>query len=571
MNKPLKRLLPLLLILVIIASVAWYLFIYDRAFTQDFLLQQARYFDDRGDHTTAAWIYDLTYRYSGGDEAVAIELSQLFKEYGNYTKAEATLANAIADGGTAELYIALCKTYIEQDKLLDAVTMLDNITDPAVRQQIDALRPAKPAATPAPDYYSQYINVTFDTPEGALYLTTDGSYPTVANPFTGELTLEAGETVIKALAMNDLGLVSPLGVYGYTVSGVIEVVTLTDPQMDAAVRKALGVEADTQIFSNDLWNVLTLELPEGAASYKELSRIPYLQSLTITGSQTASLEGLGSLSNLTELVIRDSYLKTSDLQLIASLPNLKKLTLSNCGLSGIQALAGAKGLTYLDLSDNSIGDFTALSSMTALQHLDLSHNALTDLSAITSLPTLQWLDVSYNSLTTIEAVAACSGLTYLDLSYNTVPVLTGVENMRNLSVLKAASNGLSDISPVSGLTKLTELDVSDNLLTDITCLSPLNALEHLLFPRNQVTALPAWSKECRLVTLDATNNLLTNVDVLSGFEQLNYVLADYNQITNIDSLRFCRNLVKVSVFENPITDVSLVTDVGIIVIHNPLN
>ena len=46
MKKAAKFLIPLILGLLIIASIFWYLFIYDRAFTRDTLLQQARQTSD---------------------------------------------------------------------------------------------------------------------------------------------------------------------------------------------------------------------------------------------------------------------------------------------------------------------------------------------------------------------------------------------------------------------------------------------------------------------------------------------------------------------------------------------
>ena len=42
MKKAVRIFIPLLLVLVILASVAWYLFVYDREFTRDSLLSQAR-------------------------------------------------------------------------------------------------------------------------------------------------------------------------------------------------------------------------------------------------------------------------------------------------------------------------------------------------------------------------------------------------------------------------------------------------------------------------------------------------------------------------------------------------
>ena len=42
MKKATRFLVSLMLLLLIIASIIWYLFIYDRAFTRDTLLTQAR-------------------------------------------------------------------------------------------------------------------------------------------------------------------------------------------------------------------------------------------------------------------------------------------------------------------------------------------------------------------------------------------------------------------------------------------------------------------------------------------------------------------------------------------------
>ena len=121
MKKFMKFLVPMLLSALIIASCFWYLFIYDRDFTRDTLLSQARYQDMYGNSRLSAWFYDAAYKFSGHDENVAIELANQYKQSGNYTKAEVTLNQAIRNNPTPELYTALCKAYVEQDKLLDAV------------------------------------------------------------------------------------------------------------------------------------------------------------------------------------------------------------------------------------------------------------------------------------------------------------------------------------------------------------------------------------------------------------------------------------------------------------------
>ena len=565
-----KRILPILMILVIFASLAWYLLIYDVDFTRDALVQSARFFDGQGNHSVAAKLYDLAYIQSGGDADVAIELAEQFKESGNFTKAEVTLSKAIADGGSAKLYIALCQTYVQQDKLLDAVTMLDNIADPAIREEIYAQRPAAPTATPEPNYYSQYINVTL-TYDGELYLSTDGQYPSIQDaPSTGSLTLQGGETILYALSIGKNGLVSPLSILGYTISGVIEEVEFSDPTIEALIRQQLQVSAEATIHTNDLWPITSLTIPEGAASYEDLSYLPYLQSLTIQGSSADSLAPLSALRQLTELTITDSQVKNTDLLTIAGLPALQKLTMRNCGLSSIENLQSAINLQHLDLGSNSIRNISALSFMKNLTSLNLSHNALTSLNSLSPLTDLQELDVSYNSLVSILPISGCTQLTKLNISNNSIVTLSGMEKMTALTELDLSANRISDVSDLTICLGLKQLNLADNKLTDISALSVLKGLQYLDFARNQVTTLPAWSKDCALVHIDGSNNQLVTIASLAGYEYLNYVYMDYNQITSVDALAACHDLIKVSVYGNPVTDVSALTDMSIIVNYNPL-
>ena len=281
MKRTLKRIFPLLLVIVVICSIAWYLFVYDRDFTRDMLLSSARYFDERGNHDFAAWLYKQAYLQSDNNEHVAIELAEQFKGIGNYTQAETTLAGAIADGGSAELYIALCKTYVEQNKLLDAVTMLDSISNPQVKAELDALRPKIPEVNYQPGSYTQYITLSFTSEGGTLYTTTDGLYPSLKNaPSSGEITLVSGENTIFALVVGDNGLVSPLAIYGYVVVDVIEEVTLQDPMIDALVRQQLGMGSDTTLYSNDLWKITELAIPDGLGGLLKMLKVPVIMVTT---------------------------------------------------------------------------------------------------------------------------------------------------------------------------------------------------------------------------------------------------------------------------------------------------
>jgi Leucine-rich repeat (LRR) protein len=571
MKRALKRLLPILLGIVVILSLLWYLFIYDPGFTQDMLLKHARYFDSKGNYGIATWLYDQAYRQSGNDDQVAIELAQQYKSHGNYTKAEYTLSNAIADGGSVDLYIALCKTYVEQDKLLDAVTMLDNIMDPNIRAQLSELRPAAPLVTPDPGFYSQYLTISVTADVDRLLLSTDGSYPSVKTDLSnGNHTLVSGENTIYALCIADNGLVSPLSMFGYTVGGVVEAVTLENPVLEQMVRQQLELLAGEPLYSNLLWDIKTLTLSQDAVSGKDLAWFTKLESLTIQGSNEENLDFFANFKNLKELFLVDCMVSQKDLETIAALPSLERLALVSCNISNISALSEAKRLSYLDLKDNAIRDVIPLSFSTGLVHLDLSHNILTNLNALSSLTALEYLDVSYNLLTSVTPLSSCTALSALNISNNEITSLSGMDSLSLLKSLKAGFNRISEVDELVSCTGLTDLNLSNNTLTDISKLSALEKLEYFDFSHNQVSAIPIWKQDCALITIDGSYNQITTVGTLTGLANLNYVLMDNNQITSVNSLVDCPYLIKVSVFDNPVDDVSELLKISVIVNYNPI-
>ena len=570
MKSSLKKAVPIMLAILILVSILWYCFVYDRDFTRDMLLNQARYQSIHGNARLASWFYDLAYRHSNNDEAVAIELANQFKSVGNYTKAEYTLSNAIADGGTVDLYIALCKTYVEQDKLLDAVTMLDNVSDPEIRAQLQTMRPEAPASDPAPGFYNQYISVSLRQTGGTLYYTMDGEFPSIDDvPYSEPITLPAGETTIRAVTVADNGLVSPLATLGFTVGGVIEPVSFDDPAIEAAIREILAVGDETVIYSNQLWTITAFTVPAEAKTLDDLSRLPYLESLSINGQSPDSLRFLSGQNNLKELDLSGCRFPAEELSVLSSLPALQSLNLSDCGLSTVAGLENAQNLTSLNLSNNTVRKLEPLSGLFSLRTLDLSHNALTNLSALSGLTNLQTLDVSYNSLSSIAPIAACGNLEALYVENNALSNLSGADNLSALTVLRASSNNLTDVTVLSACVNLTELSVAKNSLTDISALSTLTRLEVFDFSYNEITALPAWPDGCALRVIDGSYNALESLSNLKNMQNLTHVYMDYNALTSVAALENCSRLVLVNVYGNKIDNVKMLTDQDIIVNYDP--
>ncbi len=576
MKKTLRILIPVILVAAIILCSAWYLLIYDKQFTKEMLLSCARFSDERGNSAVASWFYNLAYANSDNNESIAIELANQYKKAGNYTKAENVLANAIADGGNVELYIALCQTYIEQDKLLDAVNMLDSIANPQIKNQIDKLRPAVPTPPedlPAGKTYNSYIHVPLSASDGTVYYSIGQQYPSLtATKYTEPIRMEKGLNRIRALTIKD-GLVSKLADYSYTVGGVIEAVTFQDPEIEAAVRKELMFGDSVQIYTSDLWNITTFTVPEDAKNYDDLQHMIYLENLTITGGVSEQLYHIAALKDsIKQLYISQTDIAIDHLQIISGFPKLTTLTLSDCGLTSISALSGATKLTYLDISNNTVRNLEPLRSLTALQTLNLSENAIVDLSALSDLSVLESLDVSNNDLTSLSAICGLSKLNYLKAYHNRISDLGDIDQLSALTYLNLGENEVTDISKIALCLNLIDLDISRNSLTDISALSSLVALQYFNFSDNRIAVLPQWTVDCKLITIVGSNNLISDLENLSGLRQLNNVDLNYNtDLKDITPLTSCPSLIRVDVFGTKVSNVKPLRDMGVIVSFSQVN
>ena len=566
MKRIFKRILPIILSLVIICSAIWYLFVYDRGFMQDILLGCARYLEQDGNHAIATWLYNQAYLHSGNDAKVIIELSERFKKIGNYTQAEVVLSNAIAENASADLYVALCKTYVEQDKLTDAVRMLDNITNPQIKAELDSMRPAVPVAAPAPGYYTQYMNVTISGSENdRIFVATDGDFPSVKDTYTEGITLVGGENKIYVIAVDEQGLVSEPAYFSYIVGGVIEEVTISDPALDKLFRDLLYLADGDKLFSDDLWEIKSLTVPKDVTDLSDLSRLAFLEHLVIEDINFEGLQMLSSLTRLKDLTIRNCPLSATALATIGNLPNLETLTLNNCSLSNISGLSNAKHLKYLDISGNAISDLSPLSFLENLSVLNASSNALTSLSPLSALKNLTELDVSYNSLVSLAPLATCPKLSMLSATNNRIASIPVFDDPSVLTALNLADNELTNLDTLPNYICLETLDLSRNQISDVSKLSEMRLLSIVNLSHNNITTLPSWSTGCELVELDASYNKITSVAPLGGLGKLNYVTLDYNKITNINPLADCHMLVRVSVYGNSVRDVSKLTAMSVIV------
>ena len=567
----LQRTVTILLALAVLGCAVWYLFVYDRDFTRDMLVSQARYLDDAGHHELAALFYDYAYHHADNDASVALELAEQYKEVGNFTKAEFTLTKAISKNPTVELYVALCQTFVEQDKLIDAVRLLDQISDPALKQELNALRPSVPAVSLAPGFYSEYINVELADQTGTILFSTDREYPSLEDDrYAAPIVLPLGETTVYALCIGENGLLSPLGVYGYTIGGVIEKVTFEDPFIEAEIRKILEVDEGTAVYTDDLWTITALAVPENATAYSDLSKLTALKTLSLYNADPNSLGFLKDLPQIEDLTIFNSELNQSTLNAISAMTGLTRLTLAQCSLSNLSFLSSLSQLSYLDLSYNFVKDLTALTELNKLEALYLPYNAVVDLTPLSVLTNLRILNVSHNSITSILPVCSNRNLEELNVSNNLLTGLADLDLLPKLAKLTASHNSLSSITVLGRCYALTELDISNNGIVDISSLATATSLRKLNCSHNRISDLPEWSSSCGLIILDSSYNNISDVTGLGLLYGLNKVNLDYNpELSSVEALARCSNLIEVNLFGTKVTDVSMLTSQSVIVNYNP--
>lgn len=569
MKRALVKILIFLLVLSLLAGAAWYLLMGNPQFTAGVLSHFGQSAMGGQHYSSATRWYKWANQLDPSNQEISLDLAEAYRASGNYTKAEFTLANAIAVGSSADVYLKLCQVYVEQDKLLDAVTMLDQIADPAVKAQLDAQRPTAPTADLESGYYSDYMELNLSASTGTLYVNTQGEFPSLEDAYTGPISLGQGESTIWAVAVQEDGLVSSLSTFNYTVAGVVEPVQLSDSALDRDVRELLSRSATSELTTADLWGITELTFPEDGTDLSDLAYFTGLTSLTIHNLADADLSFLDSCTALEHLDLSGTVIDASYLPLIGALPNLQTLNLSGCSLSTLSGLETASTLTELDASVNSISDLTPLSGCAGLTKLDLHQNAVTGISALSGMSGLTWLNLESNALQNLAPVSLCTGLQYLNVSNNNLTALAGIDGLTALTELDASYNALSSIAGIGSCTQLVTLDLSNNVLDTMDDLASLVKVETMDVSYNDILTIPDFPDDAALVSFNGCHNFFEDVSGLAGLGSLNYVYLDYNNVSDVNILSSCPLLIQVNVFRTNVSDISDLQDMDVIVSYNP--
>ena len=207
------------------------------------------------------------------------------------------------------------------------------------------------------------------------------------------------------------------------VEEAVEVVSIPDANLAAAIREALELPAGAAITADAMRKLTELDARgRGIADLTGLEGAVNLRALDLGGARSdnewrenliSNLLPMASLTNLESLGLGNTAV--SDVSALASLTQLKWLNLQRTGVSDVSALANLTNLETLDLDFTAVSDVSALASLTQLRRLDLYKTDVSDVSALASLTNLETLDLEDTAVSDVSAPASLTQLKTLDL------------------------------------------------------------------------------------------------------------------------------------------------------------
>jgi len=182
-----------------------------------------------------------------------------------------------------------------------------------------------------------------------------------------------------------------------------------------------------------------------------------------------------------------------------------------------------KGIGYLtNLETLRIKDQRQLSSLegldgrlTKLDALEVSYSGITSIKEVANLPSLVYLTFDGDKIRSLDGIQGLKNLRYLMVYDNCLTSLKGIENLTKLKKLEVGKNRLKNLKGIEKLTNLEELGVSENRLTDIKEIKNLKKLERIYAFCNKIKTLPNLKQFSKLsyVFTDFSDNLLSEKEL----------------------------------------------------------
>ena len=224
------------------------------------------------------------------------------------------------------------------------------------------------------------------------------------------------------------------------------------------------------------------ETPRGSAFYSPLAELKNLEVLHLAAE--APLRGgehprLGFLPNLKKLKDLDLCGFAEDWSVLAELPQLEKLRLSDS--VDVAYLAQIPRLKDLSVQGvKMIKNLPLLNAIPFLHTLDVAKTNFADLAHIAGLRNLSRLFCSRSQLQDLSSFAVgFANIRELWIGGSNVSDITALANAKNLAVLDLMHSEVADLGPLGGLLRLEKLNISGLRLLTLESLLTVTSLRML--------------------------------------------------------------------------------------------
>ena len=249
-----------------------------------------------------------------------------------------------------------------------------------------------------------------------------------------------------------------------------QTVNIPDPELQAAVRKALG-KPDGEITVTDMESLTELDASHLMRDHSN-GEPPNIKSI----------QGLESAKNLASLDLSGAEtfaqlfpnIEIEDFSALKDLERLLNLNLANNALPGRPDLSFLTNLTNLQ----ALNLYTLYGNLNNLSFRKQSNE--TDLSFLGNLVNLRDLDLGFNNFRSETDVSFLSKLTKLEILNMEANQLEGradfafLEGLANLQTLDLNRNGLTSVTLPEGLVNLQKLDLDRSRNTNRRLAVPID-------------------------------------------------------------------------------------------------
>ncbi|MCH5183729.1 MAG: leucine-rich repeat domain-containing protein [Oscillospiraceae bacterium] len=239
----------------------------------------------------------------------------------------------------------------------------------------------------------------------------------------------------------------------------------------------------------------------------------------------------------------ETGLTAEDLAIIAKLPNLQYLDITNNNIADLSALSALQNVEYLSAGNNPLTSLSGLENMKNMEMLYLTNCLLEDASAVSGFEKLESVYLTGNKLTNLNAFSKATKVTYLDASDNLLTDASGVSGMKEILTLNLASNKLTAAPDLSGLTKVNSVNLSSNKLTDVSGLKGFDPTDYEIKEPEKEGEEPTMPT----VTLNLSGNKLTEVTLKASM--LSSLDLSDNKLTSLE-LEGCKNVKTLIISKN---------------------